>query len=220
MTNWRTLPDERSRLYSPIGLLPRDDMTGRAPIGTLHASLDVQETGGRWRLTDLRAVVTQGGVIAYPGLGRLRQPNGLQAQRYRVRIEAEHYVPSYRRDLDGIEFDAFPYDDSNPPQAAPGMPNSLVLMPGPTYPFPGHVLVLRGVVVNALGTPVPDAEISIGITRRALSDARGVFALATAHPTLPTSIQIDATHLRSARVGSVSVQLPLGLVRNIQIAIS
>lgn len=220
MRTWRTLPDERSQLFSPVGLLPRDDMTGRTPVGTLQVVLDAQDPGGIWRRTDVRAVLTQSGVITYPGLGRQREPVGLPARRYRVRVTAKYYIPRYRRDQDGVEFDAHPYDDHNPPASAPDAPSLLVLMPGPTYPFPGHLLVLRGVVVDASGVPVPDAEVSIGTTRRTLSDARGAFALATERPLAPTSIPLDAADLRNARVGSLAVQFPLGLVRNLQIAIS
>lgn len=220
MRAWRTLPDERTELYTPIGLLPLDDITGRSPVSALRAFLDAQQSNGSWRQTDLRPVVTRGGVITYPALGRKRAPLNQSPSRYRVRVEADHYIPGYRRDQDGIEFNAFPYDDNNPPQSAPGMPDPLVLMPGPTYPFPGHLLVLRGVVVDAAGAPVRDAEVSIGTTRRALSDARGSFALATPRPIAPTAIQVDAADLRTGRVGGLAVQFPQGLVANIQIAIS
>ena len=220
MRAWRLLPDERTHMFSPIGLLPVDDITGRPPVGALRAFLDTQQANGSWRQTDLRPKITRGGVIAYPALGRKRQPLTQPPRRYRVRVEADHYIAAYRRDQDGIEFDAFPYDDDNSPQNAPGMPDPLVLMPGPTYPFPGHLLVLRGVVVDAAGTPVRDAEVSIGATRRALSDARGSFALSTPRPIAPTVIQVDAADLRTGRVGGLAVQFPQGLVANIQIAIS
>ena len=220
MRAWRTLPDERTELFSPIGLLPVDDITGRSPVGALRAFLDAQQADGNWRQTDLRPVVTRGGVITYPALGRKRAPLDRLPSRYRVRVEAEHYIPNYRRDQDGIVFDAFPYDDSNPPQNAPSMPDPLALMPGPTYPFPGHLLVLRGMVVDGAGAPVRDAEVSIGTTRRALSDARGSFALSAARPTAPIVIQVDAADLRTGRVGGLAVQFPQGLVTNVQIVIS
>jgi hypothetical protein len=219
MRTWRELPDEKSVLFSPIGLRPVDDLTGKLPLGKVRAVLDAREPNGDWRATGVRPLVTQGGVIAYPALGRRRSPVGQPATRYRVRVEADHYIPGYRRDQDGIEFDAFPYDDANPPQSAPGMPQPLVLMPAPDYPFAGHLLVLRGIVVDAGGAPVRDAEVSIGTTRRTLSDARGCFALATPRPAAPTSIQVDAADLRSGRVGGATVPFPPGLVTSIQITI-
>ena len=219
MTRWRTLPDERTRMFSPVGLLPRDDMTGRAPVGTLRAFLDLQESGGTWRPTDVPAVTTAAGVITYPALGRQRAPLGQPPRHYRVRVVADHYVPRYPVNPGGFEFDAFPYDDDHPPQSVPAMPQPLDLLPGPTYPFPGHLLVLRGVVRDAASLPVADAEVWIGTTSRTYSDARGVFALALARPIAAAVINVDASDPRNAHVGSAAVQFPLGLVRNVQITI-
>lgn len=220
MRAWRALPDERSELYSPIGLLPVDDITGRSPIGALRAFLDAKEATGGWRRTDVQPVISFGGVLTFPALGRKREPLNRPPSRYRLRVEADHYIARYRRDQDGIEFDAFAYDDNTPPQTAPGMPDRMVLMPGPTYPFAAHLLVLRGVVVDGTGAPVGDAEVAIGATRRALSDGRGSFALAAPMPTAPTVIQVDAADLRTGRVGGTAVHFPRGLMSNIQIAIS
>lgn len=219
MRAWRILPDGRTLLFSPIGLQPLDDLTGRAPMGTLRAWLDAQEAGGTWRPTDVKAVFTRGGVITYPALGRRRWPVGQVAMHYRVRVEAGHYIPSYRRDRDGIEFDAFPYDDANPPQTAPDLPDPLVLMPGPTYPFPSHLAVLRGKVVDSAADGVPDAEVSIATSRRTLTDTRGCFALAIPRPTAPATVTLDAADLRSGRIGSATVQVIPGLAADIQIAI-
>lgn len=219
MSGWRILAENRTSLFSPIGLLPRDDLTGRAPVGTLRAWLDAQEAGGAWRPTDVKALVTRGGVIAYPALGRRRAPVGQPPLRYRVRVEASHYIPSYRRDRDGIEFEAFPYDDANPPQAAPDLPVRLALMPAPAYPFPSHFTVLRGAVVDSASNGVPDAEVSIANTRRTLTDARGCFALAIPRPTAPATVTLDAAELRTGRIGGVTVQVIPGLAADIQIAI-
>lgn len=219
MRTWRELPDEKTILFSPIGLRPVDDLTGRPPLARVHAVLDAREPDGSWRTTGVRAMVTQGGVIAYPALGRHRSPVGQPPARYRVRVEADHYIPGYRRDEDGIEFDVFPYNDTNPPQSAPGLPQPLVLMPAPDYPFAGHLLVLRGVVVDAGGAPVRDVEVSVGTTRRTLTDARGCFALAMPRPAAPATLQVDAADLRSGRVGGAAVPFPPGLVTSTQIAI-
>lgn len=219
MRSWRVLPDNRTSLFCPIGLIPRDDLTGRGPVGTLRTWLDAQEAGGSWRPTDVKALISRGGVITYPALGRRRNPVGQAAVRYRVRVEADHYIPSYRRDRDGIEFDAFPYDDANPPQIAPDLPQALVLMPGPTYPFPSHLAVLRGAVVDSAGDGVPSAEVSIATARRTLSDVRGCFALAIPRPTAPTTVTVDAADLRTGRVGGATVLVTPGLAADIQIAI-
>lgn len=217
MTAWRELPDEGRRLFSPIGLLMRDDLTGRAPIGRVAAALDLQD-GTDWHRTAVRAVFTRGGVIAYPGLGRGRDPASQPVRRYRVRVDADHYVARYPLSPDGYEFDAPPWDDTTPPATPPLGPVPLALVPGPTYPFPGHLLVLRGAVVDALGHPVPGAEVSRGSTARASADARGVFAIGLPQQG-PGNLQLDATDPRTALAGSATVTLPLGLVRHVQIVI-
>jgi hypothetical protein len=220
MTTWNPAAGVRSALFAPIGLMPIDDITGRAPLGALRVYLDAEESAGVWRKTDLRALLTHSGVITFPGLGRRRDPGSLGPSRYRVRVEAEHYIPRYRRDQDGVEFDVFPYDDNTPPASAPGMPDPFVLYPGPTYPFPAHLLVLRGVVVDLAGAAVRDAEVTIGATRRVLSDARGSFALSTPRPPIPSVIQVDAADLRTGRVGGAAIPFPPGLAGNVQIVIS
>ncbi len=220
MTTWNPLPGVRSALFTPIGLLPIDDITGRAPLGALKVYLDAEESAGVWRTTDVRPVITRAGVITFPALGRKIAPAALGPSRYRVRVEAEHYIPNYRRDQDGIEFDAFPYDDNTAPASAPGMPDPFFLLPGPTYPFPGHLLVLRGAVVDGGGVPVRDAEVTIGATRRVLSDARGSFAISTPRPAAPSLIQVDAADLRTGKVGGTAVPFPPGLVGSVQIVIS
>jgi hypothetical protein len=220
MTSWNSVPGATSVMLAPIGLLPIDDITGRAPLGALKVFLDAEESVGVWRQTDVRALITRSGVITFPALGRMRDPAAHAPRRYRVRVEAEHYIPNYRRDQEGVEFDAFPYDDNTAPASAPGMPDPFFLLPGPTYPFPGHLLVLRGMVVDAGGAPVRDAEVTIGATRRVLSDARGCFAISTPRPGAPGPIQVDAADLRSGRVGGAAVPFPIGLAGNVQIVIS
>jgi hypothetical protein len=220
MTSWNPMPGARSVLFSPIGLLPIDDITGRAPLGALRVFLDAEQGAGVWRKTEVRPLITRAGVITFPALGRKLAPLGMGPSRYRVRVEADHYIPNYRRDQDGIEFDAFPYNDSTPPASAPGMPDPFFLLPGPSYPFPAHLLVLRGVVVDAGGVPVRDAEVTIGATRRVLSDARGSFAISTPRPSTPGLIQVDAADLRTGRVGGTPVPFPPGLAGNVQILIS
>lgn len=219
MRTWRAQPG-LTALFSPIGLAPVDDITGQAPAGALKAYLDAKQADGRWRPTGVRPVVTPGGVLTFPALGRARAPLGQPPSRFRVRVEADHYIPHYRRDQDGFEFDCFPYNDSIPPQSVPPQPMPLVLVPAPGYPFPGHLMVLRGAVSDAVGAPVRDAEVSIGTTRRTLTDARGCFALSAPRPAAPGPIQIDAADLRTGRIGGATVQFPQDLGTNVQIVIT
>lgn len=221
MRAWRELPAERTQLYCPIGLLPRDEMTGGVPIGRVRALLDIDDGSGGWRETGIRATVTPGGVITYPGLGRVARPAGQAPRNYRVRVEADHYIPFYRRVDDGIAFVAHPYDDANPPAAYADVPVDVMLTPAANYPFEGHLFVIRGVVVDAATTaPVRDVLVSIGNTRRAITGERGDYAVALPPVALPSTLQVDAVDARGNRQGSAPVQLPQDLGSSIEIAIS
>jgi hypothetical protein len=220
---WRTLPDERMELYSPIGLKPIDEFTGRAAIGTIRYLLDILESPGVWRETDTKPVVTWGGVVTYPRLERCAEPGG-QPRKYRVRVEAEFYRPFYRATADGIEFDAYSYSNTTPPQnlnqIRVSQPKSLILTPLPQYPFPGHVPVLRGAVNDAAGKPVGDVTVSEGTRERVVTDARGVFALPLRWVGSNAQVNIDATDQRKGRSGSITIQLPQDLATSHTISIS
>ena len=206
----RNLPGEGIELYSPIGLLPIDVFTGGAPIGRLSTLLDLLDEGGKWRGTDTNAVKTPGGVITYPGLGRSATAPA-EKRHYRVRIKADFYLPMFREHVDGVfdgEFDAFPYNDTNPPENYPKKPEGfpeylkkvllkLWLVPAPNYPFPPHVPVLRGIVVEKASlAPVIGAEVIWGNREKALTGDRGGFALPlriTEKTQLKVPQKIDAT---------------------------
>jgi hypothetical protein len=182
MSKRRPLPGERMELYSPIGLIPVDSFTGKAPLGRLRVILDVRDELGRWRETDIKETRTPSEVIAYPGLGR-RAVATDPVRLYRVRIEAEFYMAFYQNpdgSIDGIKFAVFPYNDDIPPENYPtdpaGFPNYLglvlrkvILMPAPNYPFSAEVLVLRGKVINSLGEPIVGAKVSWRNTETTLS---------------------------------------------------
>lgn len=220
-TTWRVLPGESTQLYSPIGLRLLDELTGASPLGHINAFLDLQLSPGNWSATDIKAACTASGVISYPGLERHGDVSGLGPRHYRVRIEAEFYVPLYRRNVDGIEFNAFPYSDIQPPSTTIHVPQDMVLTPGPGYPFPSHVLVLRGKVVdNNMGKPVPDAVVTQGVTERVLTDARGTFALPLRWAPLNMNVAIDAADERTGRVGTIQVQLPGAISKSQTISIS
>lgn len=183
MIRRRPLPGERLELYSPIGLIPVDGLTGKNPLGRLRVILDVRDDSGQWRETDIKETRTPAEVIAYPGLGRsasATDPPGL----YRVRIEAEFYMPFYKAvpggTLDGIEFEVNPYNDAVPPKNHPKNPGGfpvylsevlrrVILVPAPNYPFSREILVLRGKVLNSLGEPIVGATVSWRVTEITLS---------------------------------------------------
>jgi hypothetical protein len=237
------LPGEVVDLYSPIGLLPVDAFTGGAPIGSLSAFLDAPDADGIWHSTGIKEVRTPGGVIAYPSLARSAEVPG-QPRRYRVRIEAQFYQPLYLKDSDAIEFDAFPYNDANPPEDYPkkreDFPDYLkkvlmkvMLTPAPNYPFPNHIFVLRGAVIDKQTTePVVWAEVfwgnkentlttgppdDIDDQKRVLTVTKGVFALPlriTKKEQLETEQTIDAFDRRTERKGEIQISIPQDMGRN------
>jgi hypothetical protein len=214
---WRTLSDERTELYSPIGLRVVDEITGEGPIGWIRSYLEASDGAGGWRKTDVPAVFTLSGVITYPALERSADPL-LPPRRYRVRVEAEFYLPLYRATRDAVEFDAFPYDDLHPPQnfsqIKATQPRNLILTPQPHYPFPGHIPVVRGIVKDPAGVSVSDATVSQGGKERVLTDSGGHFALPLRWAATNTQVIIDATDQRSNLAGSITIQFPQDLKKS------
>jgi hypothetical protein len=220
MNGWHAVPDERRRLYSPIGLRLIDDFTGFAPFGSVHARLDVRRANGDWQPTDATAVRTPSDVLTYPGLGRSAHAPTEPPTHYRVRLDATFYRPDYLVNLEGIEFDAHPYDDDTPPAVIVGLPQSVFLMPAANYPFPGHVRVLRGQVLDVNGDPVASVEVTESAQERVLSDERGAFSLPLRWPALTAAVQVDALDHRSGRSGQLNVNLPADLAVGHVITIS
>lgn len=177
MRRWRKLSGEHLDLYSPIGLWLVDSFTGKDPMGWIRATLDASDGAGSWLVTDLKPVVTLSGILAYPGLEKRSRVVGQPPRRYRVRLEAEFYLPWYRKNSAGIEFDAHLWNDTIPPQVITTQPQKTLLAPASYYPFPPHLLVLRGVVVDSSGAPVADAEVNWSNREQVLTDKRGTFGL-------------------------------------------
>jgi len=220
----KTLPGERWLLYSPIGLRLLDDMTGNMPFGPVKSLLDRQDAAGNWQETTINARMTPSGYLTYPGLERHPDVSG-PSRRYRCRIEADFYGPLYRAMQDGIEFDAFPYNDTNPPANFPPPPNlplpqDVVLTPASNYPFPPHIPVLRGRTVDVNGDPVPDAVVSQGLQERVLTDRRGAFALPLRWVPPNVPVFIDANHQRTGRTGTIPIMIPQNLGQNNDIQIT
>jgi hypothetical protein len=202
-------------MYSPVWFRPIDAFTEGPPAEPLHVGLDLARNGG-WAATDVEAVVTPSGAIVYPGLGRHREPLTEQPRRYRARFQASVYLPTYRRDRDGLEFIAPLYNDTNPPNAL-AMPFTVELLPSLRYRFPAGIPILRGQVVAASGAPVADALVETQLNpgpvvrrERTLSESGGGFGLPVRWPVPGVSVVIVATDLRSLpnRTGAIAVQFP------------
>jgi hypothetical protein len=242
MIRWSVLPDERIELYSPIGLRLIDDLTGVSPIGWVRAQLELHDDSGNWRATDIETKSTLSGILAYPRLERHAEVVGRPPRRYRVKLEAEFYrpvyrmipagpvlgPPYYRETANGIEFDAFPYNDAypptdytvNPPQEIKPQAREVKLAPAVNYPFPTHVRILRGNVVDATNAPVVDAEVRRGNTERGSSGEHGAFALPLRWTPNGVSIPIDAINHRTGQTGTINITLPQALGRNQTITVS
>lgn len=220
MMAFRMLAGETAILYSPIGLRLVDEFTGNSPLGPVRAFLDRRDDAGVWQATGINAVTTPGGALTYPGLERRREPANQPARRYRVRIEADFYRAFYRAQFDGREFDAFPFNDTTPPQTIAAMPQEELLVPSSAYPFQTHVRLLRGSVVDAAGDPVPDVIVSQGGVERVLTDERGTYALPLRWALEGVPLAVDAIDQRTGRTGMKSVTLPQDLGKSQEITIT
>lgn len=212
MTQAAVRPLERSFLYSPIALLPRDEFTGQAPLGRvtlrLQEQVELADGAKAWRETGVVPSVSTEGILSYPGLGRAVDLSG-SPRRYRALIDADFYRPLYQNDRNGeegecLQFRAHLYNDEVPLEDAANPENSRPyargpaltktdehdapprLLPSPRYPFPPHVPVVRGRVIGGSGEPVVDAEVkhaeASGGGAGSLTDESGDFALAIRWP--------------------------------------
>lgn len=189
---WRTLPQEQSLLVSPAWFVPYDDFRRRPYAAGLAVELDRWD-GSDWVPTGSRPTLTPGGVIAYPGLGRRREPSTAEPELYRARFAAPGYrvlyaddVESFAADQVGKEFLAYPYNDQHPPQIA-AESEVVRLLPATSFQYPPGTRVVRGLVRWAgSGAPIDNALVQVaGKTRpegidwheRTLSDATGAFRL-------------------------------------------
>jgi hypothetical protein len=215
---WREVPSEHNALYSPVGLRLVDEFTGRAPLGAVSATLDLELAPGVWEATGLEPVVTPSSVLTWPGLGRAWEPATAPARRYRARIAAERYRPAYLETADGVPFDAPPWDDLNPPVPTTTGPVDAYLLPAAGYDFPTWVRVLRGFVEDVSGAPVANVLVHQAAVERALTDERGTFSLPLRWAA--SGMVVDATDARTGRAGSHTLSLPSDLAASVTITIA
>jgi hypothetical protein len=217
VSGWREVRSEHLSLYSPIGLRLVDDFTGRSPLGRVGARLDRQVGAGVWAETDLEAVLTPSSTLTWPGLGREGEPVFAPTRRYRARVDADQYRPGYLQNADGVEFDAPPWDDQNPPTPITAGPVDLYLFPATAYDFPTWVHVLHGFVEDVTGGPVANVLVHQATAERVLTDARGAFSLPLRWAT--SGLAVDAVDVRTGRAGWHVLNLPADLQANVTITI-
>jgi hypothetical protein len=202
---WRSLPGEQWTLYSPIGLRLVDAFTRESPMGQVTATLDLRD-GTAWSPTDIAAIRTPGGILIYPGLGRTRDPGSQPARHYRVRVESPLYRAEYPKGMDGVEFDAHPFDDVAPPAVIVRAPIDLVLRPSPAYQYTSNIRVIRGLVTSG-GQAATDALVTAPHAVPVLTDERGTFGLPLVSANVKGPIKLKATD-RSGRSVTANLKLP------------
>jgi len=207
-----TLPalkrDTRTLLYCPIGLNLVDDCTADAPIGPIDAILELKD-GDNWLPTGRRPVITPSGILAWPGLGRTRDVS-VPAREYRVRLQAERYLPDYLAESDGLLFSVPPYNDDHPPDPLTTTTTDVFLLPQPPYAYPSHVPVIHGIVRDKDNLPVAHALVREGNRERTLSNGAGGFSLPLRWVGAGTPTAIDATD-RLGWMGTIEITLPAAL---------
>jgi hypothetical protein len=188
-----------------------DDVTGRGPIAPVTVQLDLQE-GTSWTPLDIKAIITEAGMVTFPRLDRRRPVAGPSPRHYQVRVESPHYRPLYRHLTSGVEFQAGPTDESTAP---PPVRQDLELLPSISYPLPAHVRRVRGEVRDQSGSPVEDVVVSnqvhIGatlLTERTLTDERGAFSLALRWVAPGTTATVTALDHRTHHTDTITVAVP------------
>lgn len=217
-TGWRILEDERTLLFTPAAFHLTDAFTAGAPVGEVRLRLEARTPAGTWEETDVEPVVTASSVVIFPGLGLTAEPWAAPPRRYRLVIESRSYRPDYRRASDGIEFDAPPFNHTNPPAALPLL-TEVELHPSTAYPYPHHVPLLDVLVTDrTTGSFVPDVVVeSVVVVRSrtkresALTDDRGWCRLPLRWMPAGQPITIRATDERTNRTQSRVVTLPQAL---------
>jgi hypothetical protein len=201
--------DGRKLTVSPVGFRLIDELTGRAPLGTISCALDAMTSGGAWAASPVTASRNAAGIVIFPDLGRTarRGLSGAVPLRFRARFVADLYIPLFFAVQDGLEFTASLFNDEEPPPGLTGIPQDVMLVPDVTYPFTPEIRVLRGEVRDAAG-PVARVEVSHTVAERVVTDARGCFALPLRQVPLAGDVTIDATDHRTGRAGSITVTLP------------
>lgn len=214
-----------SVLCSPAWFVPFDEFAQRVRAAGVAAALDRWDAGDNtWIPEDTQAIRTPSAAIAYPELGRRAGP-GAEPQRYRVRFAALGYQPLYPADGEpffadtvGVEFIAYPYDDTRPP-AVLAEPRLVRLLPSAAFPYRPGTRTVYGVVVEGNAqAPVANALVEargtadgVAWLERTLSDMRGAFRLSLRWRGEPVTdgqlFRLQASE-RPGRAGSLDIRLP------------
>lgn len=207
MTAWKRLLGERIVMYSPVGFRLVDDFTTREPIGRVGATLELAMSPGHYVPVDVTTRVTPSAIVVFPGLERRRDANLGTPRRYRIKLTAELYTPHYRGTVngskDGIDFNAYPYNDDVAPALDPQY-IEVALLPAVNYPYESQYPVIHGDVVDTADVPVAGVLVS-HTAERTYTDANGRYSLPIRFES--TSADLLAEDLETGRHGSKTVSL-------------
>ncbi len=198
---------DASSLWAGASAYVLDDFTGESPNTQVNVALDVQD-GTAWRALANVAVATPIGTYAFPKLEKYGISTGRPSRRYRIRVDADGYLPYYLFNSTGVEFDVYPYDDDTPPTPLPKLPLVIALYPTAAYPFGAEVPLLRGKVVDSTGAGVAYALVEC-LTERVLTDLTGAFVLPMRKSPAGQAL-VDASD-KVGRTGTNPVTVPQGL---------
>lgn len=219
MNGWQPLPAARRVTHCPVALALRDEFSGGGPLSDPELVLE-RQAGSSWEASGIPPVRTASGIHAWLGLGRSVNPVAAPFATIRVRVTLAHQIPLYRATEDGLAFQVAAYNDGQPPASTPLMPETVLLLPGPSYPFRPGLRVLRGRVLDGAGAPVSDALVVGDNVERAMSDASGGFSLPLRWQPASGNVAIDVSHPRSGMAASVTATLPAALDRSFDVTVS
>lgn len=211
MTDWQSIPNAQRFLYSQIGVLPIDDFTGEHPKYAFNAALEYQNASGAWDPVDQTAVRTPTGVLSFPQVGRSAHAGVSPVLKYRMKLHSRFYRAEYLMNVDALEFDVRPYDDTVPPAVIPTHAKTVLLFPSPSYQYANAIRVVHGLIQDAGGDPVANVEVMEGVREHVLSDERGAFSLPLRWPPISGPVVIDAFDHRTGRSDSMAINLPADL---------
>lgn len=219
---WRERPDLTRTDRVSFAVRLTDLVTRDAPLGEPGIILEREEPAGTWTRIDpetARAVRTGSGLLAYFHLEHRRYAAGLPPVPYRFTIVSPLYVPRSRATSDWEVVSVQPYDDVGTLPPAPAAPVAVELCPSLLYPFPANAPVIRGTVTDKVtGAPLADTLVFGGPTGRAITDARGRYALPLLGAPFGVAIAIGAVD-RLNRNGLANITLPGGLSKAVDITI-
>jgi hypothetical protein len=207
------VPSERMVTYSQIGLRLVDEFTGGLALHRVDVRLSFLNSAGAWQPLGTAPVTSPSGNRLFPGLGRSASVATAPVVPHRVELISAFYRPEYLRTADALECDIYPYDDLNPPAVVPDLPQTILMLPSPGYPYPAYLRVVRGRVIDTAGRPMPNVEVTQGAAERVVSDERGVFALPLRWAALEGDVVIDATDHRTGRTNQLTLTLPQDLLQ-------